>query len=49
LKRYVAEVAFKWNHRVALGVDDFARTNAAIRGSSGKRLTYRRINETGHA
>lgn len=45
LNRYVTEVSFKWNHRVALGVDDVARTNALIRGTKGKRLTYRRSDE----
>ena len=42
LQRYVDEAAFKWNNRIKLGVDDTARTNAAIKGASGKRLTYRR-------
>lgn len=42
LQRYVAEAAFKWNHRASLEIDDYERTNAAIRGSVGKRLTYRR-------
>jgi transposase-like protein len=42
LQRYINEIAFKWNHRVALGVDDTARTIAAIKGAEGKRLTYRR-------
>lgn len=49
LQRYVAGVAFKWYHRIALGVDDCVRTNAAIRGSPGKRLTYRRIGKTQNA
>ncbi|MGE0204701.1 MAG: IS1595 family transposase [Hyphomicrobiaceae bacterium] len=41
LNRYVAEAVFRWNNRIALGVDDVARMNAAIRGAEGKRLTYR--------
>jgi len=45
LQRYVTEVAFKWNHREKLGIDDVARTNAVIRGTTGKRLTYRRSDE----
>jgi len=42
LQRYINEIAFKWNHRIALGIDDTARTEAAIKGAEGKRLTYRR-------
>jgi transposase-like protein len=40
LHRYVAEFDFRYNHRIARGVDDRARTTAALRGISGKRLTY---------
>ena len=43
LKRYLAEFDFRYNNRVALGVDDDMRTIAAIKGAEGKRLTYRRI------
>lgn len=46
LNRYVTEAAFKWNHRAKLGIDDVERANAAIRGAGGKRLTYRRSDET---
>ena len=45
LQRYVSEAAFKWNTRQSLGIDDVERTNAAIRGSAGKRLTYRRSDQ----
>jgi len=41
LQRYINEIAFKWNNRIALGVDDTARTVAAIKGAEGKRLMYR--------
>ncbi len=41
LKRYLAEFDFRYNQRVALGVADPARTEAALRGIVGKRLTYR--------
>jgi len=41
LQRYVDEAAFKFNTRISLGIDDAARTSLAIRGSAGKRLTYR--------
>jgi transposase-like protein len=41
LKRYLAEFDFRYNHRIALGITDPARTEAALRGIVGKRLTYR--------
>lgn len=41
LHRYAAEFDFRHNNRVALGVDDVARTEAIVRGIVGKRLTYR--------
>jgi transposase-like protein len=41
LHRYLAEFDFRYNHRVAVGVDDQARADQAIRGIVGKRLTYR--------
>ncbi|MFZ1106184.1 MAG: IS1595 family transposase, partial [Hyphomicrobiaceae bacterium] len=40
LQRYVTEAAFKWNHRIALGVDDTDRAKAALKSIGGKRLTY---------
>ena len=42
LHRYVAEFDFRYNNRVALGISDGQRANAALKGISGKRLTYRR-------
>jgi transposase-like protein len=41
LHRYLAEYDFRYNHRVGLGYSDIDRTFAAIRGTAGKRLTYR--------
>jgi hypothetical protein len=41
LHRYLAEFAFRYSHRMALGVDDEERTERAIRGVMDKRLTYR--------
>jgi len=41
LKRYLAEFDFRYNNRVALGVNDTARTEAALRGIVGKRLKYK--------
>ena len=44
LHRYLAEFDFRYNNRIALGVDDTARADAALAGVVGKRLTYRTIN-----
>lgn len=41
LHRYLAEFDFRHNNRVALGVDDQQRTENALRGAKGKRLTYK--------
>jgi transposase-like protein len=41
LHRYLSEFDFRYNNRTALGVDDMARTTAALKGAKGKRLTYR--------
>jgi transposase-like protein len=38
LSRYCDEVSFRWDRR---GMDDTERTDAAIKGAEGKRLTYR--------
>ena len=44
LKRYLGEFDFRYNERTALGVDDAARTDKALKGAEGKRLTYRQPN-----
>jgi hypothetical protein len=41
LQRYLNEFDFRYSNRVALGIDDAERTTRAIKGASGKRLTYR--------
>jgi hypothetical protein len=41
LHRYVAEFDFRYNNRVRLGIDDAERANRALKGVTGKRLTYR--------
>ena len=41
LHRYVAEFGFRYNNRVKLGVDDAKRTENALTGIVGKRLTYK--------
>ena len=40
LKRYLAEFDFRYNNRIALGVDDAERMVRAIEGAGGTRLTY---------
>ena len=45
LQRYLTEFTFRYNEREALGVDDMARTDKALKGIGGKRLTYRRTDE----
>jgi hypothetical protein len=42
LHRYLAEFDFRYSNRKALGVEDAERTERAIKGAEGKRLTYRR-------
>jgi transposase-like protein len=42
LHRYLAEFDFRYSYRVRLGYSDTARTEIAIKGAEGKRLTYRR-------
>jgi transposase-like protein len=41
LHRYLAEYDFRYNNRIALGVNDGKRAARAIVSASGKRLTYR--------
>ena len=42
LHRYTTEFDFRYNHREKLGFDDSMREAQALKGISGKRLTYRR-------
>lgn len=49
LSRYLAEFDFRMNHRVRLGYTDDMRADKALEGIVGKRLTYRRPDETAHA
>ena len=44
LHRYVAEFDFRYNARVALGVNDEQRAAKMVKGVKGKRLTYRTTN-----
>ena len=45
LQRYADEFDFRWNNRQSLGVDDIQRTDEALKGIRGKRLTYRRTSQ----
>jgi transposase-like protein len=47
LHRYLSEFEFRYNRRAKLGFTDGMRTDDALKGIAGKRLTYRRIGE-GH-
>ena len=40
LHRYLAEFDFRYNNRIAKGVDDVSRADALLKGVVGKRLTY---------
>jgi transposase-like protein len=40
LHRYLAEFDFRYSHRIKTGYDDVDRTDRAILGVKGKRLTY---------
>jgi transposase-like protein len=40
LHRYLAEFDFRYSNRSAIGVEDGERTDRAIKGAKGKRLTY---------
>jgi transposase-like protein len=44
LHRYLAEFDFRYSNRVRLGVNDVERTERALKGIVGKRLTYRTAN-----
>ena len=43
LHRYLAEFDFRYNNRVKLGCGDVERSDRALRGVVGKRLTYRTV------
>jgi transposase-like protein len=42
LARYLSEFDFRYSNRSALGVEDTERTERAIKGAVGRRLTYRK-------
>jgi transposase-like protein len=43
LPRYLSEFDFRWNTRQSLGFNDTERAAEVLKGISGKRLTYRRL------
>lgn len=43
LHRYLSEYDFRYNNRVALGVNDETRAVKALKGVVGKRLTYKTV------
>jgi len=49
LQRYLSEFDFRMSNRVALGISDDMRADIALKGISGKRLTYRRTVQAAHA
>jgi hypothetical protein len=46
LHRYLAEFDFRYSNRASLGVGDAERSERAIKGATGKRLTYRQPRST---
>ena len=44
LHRYLAEFDFRYNRRISVGYNDTMRGEDALKGISGKRLTYHRPN-----
>jgi transposase-like protein len=49
LHRYLAEFDFRYSNRASLDIDDVQRTKTALAGIVGKRLTYRRTNQSRQA
>ena len=45
LQRYCNEFDFRYNHRMAKGIDDAGRSEALLMGVVGRRLTYRQMVE----
>ncbi len=45
LQRYVDEFVFRWNARSKLGIEDAERARLMVKGSVGRRLTYRQTDK----
>ena len=41
LQRYCDDLAYRWNNRSSLGIEDTERAAELLKGIAGKRLTYR--------
>jgi ISXO2-like transposase domain len=48
LPRYLSEFDFRYNSRIALGINDEQCAEKAIRGVVGKRLTYKTARQVRH-
>jgi hypothetical protein len=48
LQRYLSEFDFRYSNRAALGVDDAERSERAIKGVVGRRLTYKQPRQRAH-
>lgn len=48
-QRYCNEFDFRWNTRQSQGYSDSDRATAALKGITGKRLTYRRLDSNQQA
>jgi hypothetical protein len=46
LGRYVTGFEFRFKHRTDLGASNVMRAEAVLKGIEGKRLTYRRLDQT---
>jgi hypothetical protein len=46
LHRYVAEFDFRYSNRSKRGIEDVSRAVKIVQGAKGKRLVYRRPNES---
>jgi hypothetical protein len=46
MHRYLCEFDYRFNHREALGYSDEDRMTKSVSGIVGRRLMYRRVNET---
>jgi transposase-like protein len=49
LSRYLSEFDFRYSNRIATGVDDTERTERAMKGAVGRRLTYRQPDQRASA
>ena len=49
LHRYLKEFDFRYNNRSGLGVEDTERVAKIVKGTEGKRLTYRSPHFAAHA